>query len=199
MDKKIIKRSLVPYLFLFLVITLSLFLTNMLNRKINKLSYDEFISKIDTVETVVITPNSNSGIYSITGKMKGYGENETYQVSVPYSEGIVNKLLDLEEKYEFTLTTEKDPTTGTFAVFLFSVLPMLIIVGLGFYLLTRQMGGANKSMDFGRSRAKLSNGNNKVTFKNVAGLQEEKEEVKELIDFLKDPTKFTQIGARIPK
>ena len=65
--------------------------------------------------------------------------------------------------------------------------------------MTRQMGGANKSMDFGRSKAKLSNGDIKTTFKDVAGLKEEKEEVKELIDFLRSPKKFQKLGARIPK
>lgn len=76
---------------------------------------------------------------------------------------------------------------------------MVIILGAGFYFVTKQMGSANKSMDFGRSRARLNENANKVTFEQVAGLDEEKEEVAELIDFLKNPKKFQRLGARIPK
>ena len=68
-----------------------------------------------------------------------------------------------------------------------------------FYILSRQIGGNNKSFDFGKSRAKLDDSQKKVTFDDVAGLKEEKEELKELIDFLKNPKKFTKLGARIPK
>ena len=76
---------------------------------------------------------------------------------------------------------------------------MIIIIGVAFFFITRQMNSANKSMDFGKSRAKLNEDARKVTFDKVAGLTEEKEEVKELIDFLKDPKKFQKLGARIPK
>ena len=76
---------------------------------------------------------------------------------------------------------------------------MVVILGAGFYFVTKQMGSANKSMDFGRSRARLNENANKVTFEQVAGLDEEKEEAAELIDFLKNPKKFQRLGARIPK
>ena len=66
-------------------------------------------------------------------------------------------------------------------------------------MITRQMNSANKSMDFGKSRARLSEDSKKITFDKVAGLKEEKEEVQELIDFLKNPKKFESLGARIPK
>ena len=68
-----------------------------------------------------------------------------------------------------------------------------------YYFLTRQMGGASKSMDFGRSRARLTSDKDKTKFDKVAGLTEEKEEVQELIDFLREPKKFQKMGARIPK
>ncbi len=76
---------------------------------------------------------------------------------------------------------------------------MVVIVGVAFFLISRQMNSANKSMDFGKSRARLNEDARKVTFNKVAGLTEEKEEVKELIDFLREPKKFQKLGARIPK
>ena len=97
------------------------------------------------------------------------------------------------------LDTKADPGSGLLLSFVINVLPMALLIGFAFYFLTKQMSGANKSMDFGRSRAKLNDSSNKVTFDKVAGLDEEKEEVKELIDFLKSPKKFTEMGARIPK
>ena len=199
MNKNTIKKSLLPYLALCLIIFGSLFLSNILNRKIHVFSYDEFKDKIESVEEIYITPNSGSSVYTITGKLEGYKDTESFKVVVPYAEASIDRLYELEEQYGFKLSTEKDPSTGTFAFFLLDIIPMLLILGAGFFIITRQVGGANKSMDFGRSRARLSSDNNKVTFKDVAGLDEEKEEVKELIDFLKDPSKFTKMGARIPK
>ena len=79
------------------------------------------------------------------------------------------------------------------------IVPLAILAGMLFWLFTRQIGGSNKSIDFGKSKAKLLEEGTKTTFKDVAGLTEEKEEVKELIDFLKSPKKFQAMGARIPK
>ena len=83
-----------------------------------------------------------------------------------------------------------------------SLLPSVIMIGgilLLFYMMNRQNGANNKAMNFGRSRAKLHTGGKSVTFENVAGLQEEKEELEEIVDFLKNPKKYIQVGARIPK
>ena len=92
-----------------------------------------------------------------------------------------------------------DPDSSTVLLFIVNVLPSALLIFGAFFIITRQMGSANKSMDFGRSRARLNEDARKVTFKEVAGLDEEKEEVAELIDFLKNPKKFQRLGARIPK
>ena len=118
---------------------------------------------------------------------------------MPLSDEIIKTIFASEEKADFELVTNPDPESSTLLLILVNVLPLVLLVGVAIFIFTRQMGGANKSMDFGKSRARLSNDTNKVTFKDVAGLKEEKEEVSELIDFLKNPKKFQKLGARIPK
>ncbi len=201
MNKKTVKRGLLPYLFIFIFIVGVMFVLNFLNQKVNIITYDKFMDNVNKgeVKEVIITPRSRASVYEITGTMKGYSENETYFLRVPLTNEIMTKVLEAEEKYDFTLKTVTDPESSTFLLFLVNVLPMVILLGGAFFFITRQMGSANKSMDFGKSRARLNQDSKKVLFENVAGLEEEKEEVSELIDFLKNPKKFQKLGARIPK
>ena len=99
----------------------------------------------------------------------------------------------------FTLNVEKDPEASEWLQLIADWVPILILVGVSLWLFTKQLGNGNKSMDFGKSKAKLLQEGTKTTFKDVAGLTEEKEEVQELIDFLRAPKKFQEMGARIPK
>lgn len=195
------KKSMLSYLVLFLFLFGILYFVDVLNHKVNHISYDEFMKAANKGEVteVLIVPRSRASVYTIQGTMKGYAENETFELEVPLSNEMMTQLVKAQDEHEFKMDAMADPESSTFLLFLVNVLPMVILIGGAFFFLTRQMGGANKSMDFGKSRARLSQNNNKVTFENVAGLDEEKEEVAELIDFLKNPKKFQSLGARIPK
>ena len=201
MNKKVVKKGLFPYLFLAIFLFCMYALVGTMNTKVNELTYGEFMEAVENkeVKEINVVPNSQSNVYTIRGTLKDYKENETFAFNMPLTNETMVKLLDAEEQAGFKLTTSTDPSSSPFLLFLINILPMLIIVGVGFYLITKQMGGNSKSMDFGRSKARLSGGNTKVTFKDVAGLEEEKEEMSELIDFLKNPKKFQKMGARIPK
>ncbi len=199
MNKKEMRRVAIPYFTLALLLLGLLYFFNLSKVKKYDFTYDEFMSKIQNneVKEILVTPKSTAGLYQIKGRLNEYTDNEIFYVDAPLSDEVIDKVVN--SGHEFTVNMSADPNSNTFLALLLNVFPTILLLGLGFYFVTRQMGTANKSMDFGRSRAHLSEDNNKVTFKNVAGLDEEKEEVAELIDFLKNPKKFTQMGARIPK
>ena len=201
MKKKNVRKNITPYIFLFLIILGIVYFMENLNTKVNTLTFTEFNEALNKnqVKEMYLTPQGSAGVYKITGTLKDYKDNETFYLKVPLTDESITTIYKAAEENDFSLTTLSDPSSSTLMQFLLNVVPMLILIGFAFYFLMKQMGGANKSMDFGRSRARLDTGNKKVTFNDVAGLTEEKEEVKELIDFLKNPKKFQEMGARIPK
>ena len=201
MKKKNNMKNLTPYITLFLFIMVCLILVNFKGTKINEISYDEFMSFMnnDKIEELNITKKVRTETYEITGKNKDYKENEYFKLYLPASDEFLNKIVSGEEIYKFALTIKNDPETSSWLIIITNYLPMIILAGAMFWLFTRQLGTNGKSMDFGKSKAKLVDKDKTATFKDVAGLTEEKEEVQELIDFLKNPKKFKSMGARIRK
>ena len=198
------KRGILSYVFLALVITGIFWFMNALNNKVNDLSYSEFLAELEkgTVTELVIKQDSSKGVYHLTGKLKGYNEHESFAAYGTLSEETLKQIKETNTSNELDIKVGTDPQSSLLLFFIANILPILVMAGIilaAYYFLTRQMGGANKSMDFGRSRARLTTDKDKVKFDRVAGLTEEKEEVQELIDFLKEPKKFQKMGARIPK
>ena len=204
MDKKTVKRSIFSYIGLAIVILGIFYFMNVLNNKVNTLTYSEFLKdlKDNKVTELVITQDASKGIYTLTGKEKDYNENETFSVSGVLSEETLKQIQEAKGEQDIEVTVKNDPQSSIWLFFAVNILPLLLILGVGFIayqFLGKQLGAGSKSMDFGRSRARLTSDKDKVKFDKVAGLTEEKEEVQELIDFLKEPKKFQKMGARIPK
>ncbi len=202
MKKNTVIKTFMPYLLLFIVILCTMYLFNTLNRKTNTLNYNEFTTYLEEgqIEELTITPRSGSGVYSLTGRLVDYDSNETFELIVPLSDSVIENILNISEQQSLNVVTKGDPSNSSWLVILINIVPTLVIIGLSLYLINKLMGNAKGggTFDFGKSRAKM-NQESGTTFKNVAGLKEEKEEVSELIDFLKNPKKFQKLGARIPK
>ncbi len=200
-DKKTVKRSLLPYLLFALVVLGMFFFMNIANKKVDVLTYNEFIEKLDNKEItkLELVARTNGYTYEARGKLKDYADNETFFARLPLSEEVMKKIVEASDNQNIELNVEPDPDSSSLLLIVVNVLPILLLVGIAFWFLNRQLAGNKSSLDFGKSKARLSSDNNKVTFKDVAGLKEEKEEVKEIIDFLKNPKKFQSLGARIPK
>ena len=202
MNKKEIKKNLTPYVFLLLFFIGCLVVFKTFNNTVNEMTYDEFIKDLNggKITELTITPKVRTETYKLVGKLDDYKENESFILYLPYSDEFISKIVEEKENTStFELTIENDPEASSWLSVVVEIVPILILAGLTIWIFSRQIGGGgNKSMDFGKSRAKLVE-ESKATFKDVAGLTEEKEEVQELIDFLKNPKKFTNMGARIPK
>lgn len=193
-------RNFFPYLVLFIIIIATFFILNMGGKKVNELSTGELITALEKGEVTEITvmPKSSESIYYVSGKLEGYKENESFEAKVVEAE--VDNVLSLTEKNEIKkYETEPDPGSSPILYIIVNILPLLLLIIVS-YILFSKLASSNKgSMDFGKSRAKLSDDKHQAKFADVAGLKEEKEEVRELIDFLKNPKKFQKLGARIPK
>ncbi|MFS8580263.1 MAG: ATP-dependent metallopeptidase FtsH/Yme1/Tma family protein, partial [Novibacillus thermophilus] len=161
----------------------------------DQIQYNEYKELLNNGELVDITIKPDGGTYLIEGKYAG--QEGTFQTRGPLYDGTV--IPDLEQA-GVNVTFEKEEGPSIWLTFFTSIIPFALIFILIFFLLNQAQGGGGKVMNFGKSKAKLYNEEKKkVTFDDVAGADEEKAELVEVVDFLKDPRKFSTVGARIPK
>ena len=181
----------------------ALWFTNQMDQRDSELNWKEFEQVIagGNVRAVNITQNKNVPTGRVEIELRSGEDGTDTEVRYLYVSDINELQKYLRDKGIENYTMSNVPQESWFAN---TIVPMLLMIGgiaLIFMLMNRQGGSANtKAMNFGKSRAKLSrDGENNVTFAKVAGLQEEKEELEEIVDFLKSPKKYIQVGARIPK
>ena len=188
-------------MWLIIGIILVVLISSIVENRDNKLAYSELISKIEAGEVKEITLSSDG----VKAEVKLKNENFTKEVNIPSVENLMNSLND-SMKAGTVKVTEKSESIWMVIFSLLTPFGILIMFFIFWFLL---MGGAQsgnggaggKTMSFGKSRARMINPSdkNRVTFDDVAGVDEEKEELEEIVEFLKNPRKFTEMGARIPK
>ena len=181
-------KNFLPYVVLAGVIAIVLFALNMQGTKVHELKTGELITELkeNNVTEVTVTPKSNESIYVIEGKLEGYKKTEKFVSKVVGTE-LDTVLTLIKENNVKEYDTNSDPGESVFLYILVNVLPLVLMVVIMYILFTRLANSNKSSMDFGKSKARLSNDNDKKSFKDVAGLKEE------------NPKKFEKMGARIPK
>ncbi len=155
----------------------------------SKIAFSEFMNSAEegNIASVTIIGNDISGTYTNGTKFKTYA---------PFDPSMVEELRKQNVKIE---AEPIDTSESTFWGIVISWFPMLLLIGVWIFFMRQANSGNNKAMSFGKSRAKLVENLKKVTFKDVAGADESKQELEEIIDFLKDPQKFQRLGGKIPK
>ena len=186
---------------IFMVVALALLVywfIGQMNMKQREYTYQEFTQAVQDgdVDSVIIRQNKEVPTGRLEIQMKDQSEDVKY-----LNVSDVNEIQELLSKADVKCTLDDVPKESWFMTTMFPTLLMVGVVIFLFLMMNRQGGGANaKAMNFGKSRARMTSGSDKqVKFAQVAGLQEEKEELEEIVDFLKSPKKYIQVGARIPK
>lgn len=189
-------RTINSYFIFIILLVMVIVGLNLLSNREEEYTRAEFIADLDAgnVSEIVIQPNGEAPTGYLEIQMKNGLNHKLYATDITELETLVRE-------YGFDPVVNDIERENWFLTYM---LPMLVVLAVGVFLFmmmnAQQAGGGNgKMMNFGKSRAKMSMGDKSVTFAQVAGLKEEKEELEEIVDFLKEPGKYTGVGARIPK
>lgn len=188
-------KNMTVFVLLVLMVLYSYSLLLPETKEVKLLDYSTFMAEVNdgNIKTAAIVADSDGGRYQVSGDMRNKSK---YVVIVPPDPQLAQTL----EAKNITVQYDVEPPPPWWVTMFSTLLPTLLIIAVFFLFMQQSQGGGGKVMQFGKSRAKLSNDDKKkVTFADVAGVDEAKEELEEVVEFLKNPRKFSAIGAKIPK
>ncbi len=191
-------RSLTFYLLLlFLTISVANYFSSQSQQR-QEILYNEFKAWVEQGAVREVRFVERTGL--VTGSAVFNGEKREFKTSIPQSGTAPAEIYSLLEAKGVQMTFLPPPEPPWWTALLTTMLPILLVVGAFFFIMQQSQGGGNRVMQFGKSRAKLhADDRRRVTFQDVAGIDEVIEELREIVDFLKHPKRYLELGARIPK
>ncbi|KAA1192204.1 ATP-dependent zinc metalloprotease FtsH [Paenibacillus sp. FSL E2-8871] len=191
------------YLILFLVVVGIVQFVSNGNEAADFPRYDELRQEIKSNNVKDLTVQFEGNAFLVTGEYRELPadtKSKSFSTYIPPTDAAINELIQASDVNGIELTQKKMEGTSIWLTFLSSIIPLVIMFILFFFLFNQAQGGGGKVMNFGKSKARLYNEEKKkISFEDVAGADEEKQELVEVVEFLKDPRKFAAVGARIPK
>jgi cell division protease FtsH len=191
------------YLILFLVVVGIVQFVSNGNESADFPRYDELRQEIKNNNVKDLTVQFEGNAFLVTGEYRELPadtKSKSFSTYIPPTDSAINELIQASDVNGIELSQKKMEGTSIWLTFLSSIIPLVIMFILFFFLFNQAQGGGGKVMNFGKSKARLYNEEKKkISFEDVAGADEEKQELVEVVEFLKDPRKFAAVGARIPK
>lgn len=191
MDKAL--KNIAIYVLIVLLALFALELTSGKEERIDKFTYVQFYEKVQQGEVQKAKVEVADNVYNISGELR---DKTKFTASAPNDPELIN----LMREKKVNLNVEPVPPPPWWMSLLTTLFPIAILILFLIFIMNQTQGGGNRVMQFGRSRARMMSAEEvKITFKDVAGAEEAKEEMQEVVEFLKNPQKFIRIGAKIPK
>ncbi|SNZ18176.1 membrane protease FtsH catalytic subunit [Terribacillus aidingensis] len=190
-------RNILMVIIIFVVIIGVINLFQNQSNETEQYDINQFRTTLESGDIKSMTVQPTNNIITITGETE---DNTQFQTEVPQNEQLMDEILAAAGEQNVKLNADEEPQPSFWQTLLSTLFPVLLIILVFLFFMSQAQGGGSRVMNFGKSKAKMySEEKKKVKFRDVAGADEEKQELVEVVDFLKDPRKFSAVGARIPK
>ncbi|WP_175074971.1 ATP-dependent zinc metalloprotease FtsH [Terribacillus sp. AE2B 122] len=193
---KVFRNTLMVIIIFVVIIGVINLFKNQTN-EIEQYDINKFRTTLESGDIQSMTVQPTNNIYTVRGETEN---NTQFQTEVPQNEQLMSEIINTANEQGVKMNAEEEPQPSFWQTLLTTLLPILLLVLIFLFFMSQSQGGGSRVMNFGKSKAKMYNEEKKkVKFRDVAGADEEKQELVEVVDFLKDPRKFSAVGARIPK